>query len=89
MARALEATGVTVIEYPDGLDVIGGNLEGGTVDSDGDHRVAMAFAVAAARASGPIRILDVANVATSYPGFADDARGLGIDLAELDGRGAA
>lgn len=84
MARALTATGVTVVEHPDGLDVCGGALQGGTVDSAGDHRVAMAFAVAAARSSGPIRILDVANVATSYPGFADDARRLGLDLEAQD-----
>lgn len=89
MARALEATGVTVAEYPDGLDVVGGGLRGGTVDSAGDHRIAMAFAVAAGRAAGPVRILDVANVATSYPGFAADARRLGIDLQEQDDGEAA
>ena len=43
---------------------------GGTIDSRGDHRIAMAFAVASLRATAPITILDVANVATSFPGFA-------------------
>ncbi|NGP54611.1 3-phosphoshikimate 1-carboxyvinyltransferase [Thioalkalivibrio sp. XN8] len=89
MARALAATGITVAEHPDGLDIEGGVLRGGTVDSAGDHRVAMAFAVAAARAAAPIRILDVANVATSYPGFAADATRLGIGLEAQRQQGAA
>jgi 3-phosphoshikimate 1-carboxyvinyltransferase len=59
----------------------GGGLTGGVVDSHGDHRIAMSFAVAACRASAPVRILDVANVATSFPGFVDIARGAGLDLA--------
>jgi 3-phosphoshikimate 1-carboxyvinyltransferase len=48
----------------------------------------MAFAVAATRAEQPMRILDVANVATSYPGFAIDAARLGIALEALDGENA-
>lgn len=80
MARALQATGVCVKEHADGLDVRGGHLRSGTVDSAGDHRVAMAFAVGAARADGPIRIKDVANVATSYPGFAADAARIGLEI---------
>ena len=47
----------------------GGALGAGTVDSKGDHRVAMAFAAGAVRAQGPVRILDTANVATSFPGI--------------------
>ena len=89
MARALAATGIAVREHPDGLDVEGGVLRGGTVDSAGDHRVAMAFAVAGSRAAGPIRILDVANVATSYPEFAADATRLGLGLEARDQQGAA
>jgi 3-phosphoshikimate 1-carboxyvinyltransferase len=59
------------------------------VDSAGDHRVAMAFAVGAARAEGPIRINDVANVATSYPGFAADAARLGLRIETvMPGRAA-
>ena len=58
-------------------------FEGGTIDSHGDHRIAMSFAVASLRAKAPIEILDVANVATSFPGFVELARqaGLQIDVA--------
>jgi 3-phosphoshikimate 1-carboxyvinyltransferase len=53
------------------------------IDSLGDHRIAMAFAVAALRARAPVEIRDVANVDTSFPGFVETARraGLAIELS--------
>ena len=84
MARGLGAVGVRHEVLPDGLRIEGGQIGGGVVDSHGDHRVAMSFAVASLRASAPIEILDVANVATSFPGFAELARGAGIRLREAD-----
>lgn len=83
MARGLEALRIRVEEQPDGLCIEGGVLHGGTVDSGGDHRVAMSFAIAAARAAAPVRILDVANVATSFPGFERAAASLGLDIEVL------
>ncbi len=80
MARGLAAVGIRVVEQPDGLLIEGGKMQGGTVDSGGDHRVAMSFAVAAARAVAPLHILDVANVATSFPGFAQAAASLGLAI---------
>jgi len=50
------------------------------VQSGGDHRVAMSFCVASVRARAPIVIRDVANVATSFPGFAARARQIGLDV---------
>jgi 3-phosphoshikimate 1-carboxyvinyltransferase len=55
-------------------------LGGGEIDSHGDHRIAMAFAVAAQRAQGEVRIDDIANVATSFPGFDAMARDCGFGL---------
>jgi 3-phosphoshikimate 1-carboxyvinyltransferase len=55
-------------------------FSGGRVDSHGDHRIAMAFVVASLAASAAIEIDDVANVATSFPGFANLARDLGLRL---------
>ena len=80
MARGLAAVGIHVIEQPDGLLIEGGRMTGGTVDSGGDHRVAMSFAVAAARATGPVHILDVANVATSFPGFEQAAASVNLAI---------
>jgi 5-enolpyruvylshikimate-3-phosphate synthase len=82
MARGLDAIGVRNEVLPDGLRIEGGRLGGGVVDSHGDHRVAMAFAVASLRASAAIEIRDVANVATSFPGFAELACTAGLRLRE-------
>jgi 3-phosphoshikimate 1-carboxyvinyltransferase len=82
MARGLDAVGVRNEVLPDGLRIEGGPLGGGVVDSHGDHRVAMSFAIASLRASAAIQIRDVANVATSFPGFADLARAVGLKLHE-------
>ncbi|QWP74961.1 3-phosphoshikimate 1-carboxyvinyltransferase [Lysobacter sp. K5869] len=69
MAAGLRALGAKIEETPDGAIIDGGSFAGGAVESHGDHRIAMSFAVAAQLASGEVRIGDVANVATSFPGF--------------------
>jgi 3-phosphoshikimate 1-carboxyvinyltransferase len=84
MAAGLSTLGVENRLLPDGLWLRGAErLGGGTIDSRGDHRIAMAFAVAALRASAPIEILDVANVATSFPGFVDTAGAAGLGVEAL------
>ena len=84
MAAGLGQLGVEHQLLPDGLWIRGaGALTGGTIDSCGDHRIAMAFAVAALRARAPIEIRDVANVATSFPGFAGTARAAGLAVEAL------
>jgi len=80
MADGLRALGVVVDESPDGATIHGGRIGAGSVRSHGDHRVAMAFAVAAQCARGDVRIADVANVATSFPGFDALARKVGFTL---------
>jgi 3-phosphoshikimate 1-carboxyvinyltransferase len=82
MAEGLRALGIRVDETRDGATIHGGSLQGGEVDSHGDHRIAMAFAVAAQCARGEVRIGDVANVATSFPGFDALARACGFDLRQ-------
>ncbi len=75
MATALRALGIDVEEFEDGAIVHGGRISSGSVDSCGDHRVAMSLAVAATTAEGPVTINDVAAVNTSFPGF-DECLGL-------------
>jgi 3-phosphoshikimate 1-carboxyvinyltransferase len=74
---ALTAVGVDAEARPDGL-VVGGRAGrrpvGGAIDSGGDHRIAMALAVAALGAGGPVTISGWEAVATSYPGFEEDIR---------------
>jgi 3-phosphoshikimate 1-carboxyvinyltransferase len=54
----------------------------GSVTSHGDHRIAMAFAIAALRAAGALQIDDTLNVATSFPGFVELAQGAGLTIGE-------
>lgn len=80
MAVGLRACGIRVDEQPDGAVIHGGRLQGGEVDSRGDHRIAMSFVVAAQLAREEIRIVDCANVATSFPGFRALAVASGMTL---------
>ncbi|MEE2984153.1 MAG: 3-phosphoshikimate 1-carboxyvinyltransferase [Pseudomonadota bacterium] len=81
MAEGLRQLGVAVETFDDGIAIEGGELTGGEVDAHGDHRVAMAFAMAALRASGPISIRNAAAIATSFPAFAETARNAGLRAA--------
>lgn len=86
MADGLHALGVDAEVLPDGMRIQGKPegpaFTGGTIDSDGDHRIAMSFTIASARAAAPIEILDVANVATSFPGFIAVAQRCGLQVQE-------
>jgi len=80
MAKGLRALGLRIDETPDGAAIHGAEMHGGSIDSHGDHRVAMAFAVAAQAASSDLQIKDVANVATSFPDFEAKANSAGMAL---------
>jgi 3-phosphoshikimate 1-carboxyvinyltransferase len=72
VAKNLRAMGAEVTEFEDGLDVPGGqSLHGATIDSGGDHRIAMAFSVAALRAEGETLIQGAESAAISFPEFFD------------------
>lgn len=81
MADGLQILGVDAQPTADGMIVRPRLLKGGVVDSHGDHRIAMAFAIAALRADGPIRIRDCENVNTSFPSFVSLAKSLGLHIA--------
>lgn len=81
MADGLVALGVDAQATPDGMIINGGSISGGRVDSRGDHRIAMSFAMAALRAAGPIEIDDCANVATSFPNFVELANRAGLTIS--------
>jgi 3-phosphoshikimate 1-carboxyvinyltransferase len=70
VAKNLRAMGAEVMEFEDGLDVPGGQkLHGATIDSGSDHRIAMAFSVAALRAEGETVIQGAESAAISFPEF--------------------
>ncbi len=100
MADGLVALGIDAQPLPDGMMINGSGVSpvssgkasgqepvfnGGTIDSHGDHRIAMSFAVAALRAKDDIRILDCANVATSFPDFAGLANRAGMRIVVTEG----
>ncbi|MFQ5659202.1 MAG: 3-phosphoshikimate 1-carboxyvinyltransferase [Gammaproteobacteria bacterium] len=80
MTEGLTRLGVKVETPGDGMVVSGGHPSGGVIESHGDHRIAMAFTIAGLAAGGPVTIRDCANVDTSFPGFVDTIRGLGVDI---------
>jgi 3-phosphoshikimate 1-carboxyvinyltransferase len=80
MAAGMRALGVSIDETPDGAVIDGGAIGPGAVESHGDHRIAMSFAVAGLVAKGEITIRDCANVATSFPGFLELANSCGFAL---------
>ncbi len=81
MADGLIALGVDAKPTPDGIVIQGGSIGGGSVNSHGDHRIAMSFAMAALRATGDISIDDCANVNTSFPGFVELAASVGLKVS--------
>jgi 5-enolpyruvylshikimate-3-phosphate synthase len=86
MSAGLAAVGVAHSVLPDGMRITGRGegpaFGGAAIDSFGDHRIAMSFAIASLRAAGPVVVRDVANVATSFPGFVGLARSIGLDVQE-------
>ncbi|MEJ2681827.1 MAG: 3-phosphoshikimate 1-carboxyvinyltransferase, partial [Gammaproteobacteria bacterium] len=83
MADGLARLGVKTQVTPDGIVIEGGQvMRGGVIETHHDHRIAMAFAVAALRATAPILIRGCDAVATSFPGFAALARTVGMRIEE-------
>lgn len=86
ITTGLRAIGITVVEHEDGMDVTGGNIHGGEVDSQTDHRIAMAFIMAGLVSEQPVMVQDCANINTSFPGFVDLARSAGMDIMQVTGQ---
>ncbi len=82
MADGLTHCGIDAKATPDGIIIKGGQLIGGTVDSHGDHRIAMAFSIAGLNTDGQITINDCANVNTSFPDFIKLANGVGLGVSD-------
>lgn len=84
MADGLQTLGVDARPTDDGMVVRGGSIGSGTVESHGDHRIAMAFAMASLAATGPVTINNCANVNTSFPGFVTLSRSVGLNVSAAE-----
>lgn len=82
MVDGLNILGIQAEALDDGIIIEGGTLGGGIVESRGDHRIAMAFAIAGAVASDPVTIKNCVNVATSFPLFIETAREIQLQIEE-------
>lgn len=82
MAKGLCTLGITAEALDDGIVIHGGNLSGGTVDSYGDHRIAMAFAIAGFIASDAIVVENCQPVSTSFPRFIEIAKQCGLNICQ-------
>ena len=80
MAKGLRNLGIHIKEDQETAEVHGGGFSAGTIESHGDHRIAMSFAVAATIASGAVLIKDVDAVDTSFPGFSACMNGIGFNI---------
>ena len=80
MLDGFMATGIEAEATEDGMVIQGGQFDGGEINSHGDHRIAMAFAVAGMISAESMLINDCDNVSTSFPGFVDLARQAGMDI---------
>ena len=80
MVTGLRRLGIVVEEGDDWVRIEGGTLNGGDIDSHGDHRIAMAFAVGAAVAEAPVTIANASQIATSFPDFLPLAAAAGLDV---------
>lgn len=81
MADGLNRLGIDTQATPDGIVIHGGQLRGGVVDSYGDHRIAMAFAIAGAVATAPVMIRDCDAISTSFPEFEQTATQCGFQIS--------
>ena len=80
MAEGLRQMGIKVDESEDGAEIHYGEPSGAIIDSHGDHRVAMSFAVAATIADSAVRVRNIDSVDTSFPGFSDVMNSLGVSV---------
>lgn len=83
MSRGLKNCGIDNDLYDDGIEIRGGNFEGGLVDSCGDHRIAMSFAIAGIVSNKDIHILNTDNVSTSFPDFYNLVKKMGLNIERV------
>ena len=83
MEEGLIEIGIKVSSTIDSIEINGGEILGGKINSYGDHRIAMAFAIAALISKKSITIVDTKNISTSFPNFIDLMREQRADIYEL------
>ncbi len=83
MEEGLKAVGINVSSNNDSIEIEGSEIFGGKVNSFGDHRIAMSFAIAGLVSKRSITITDTKNISTSFPTFVDIMREQGAEIYEI------
>ena len=83
MENGLRAIGINVHSSKDSIEITGGKITGGKVNSYDDHRIAMSFAIAGLISQHSLTIMDTQNIATSFPNFVTILRELGVEVFEV------
>lgn len=80
MVSLLKILNIDVTEYHDGLDIRGGSIEGGEINSFGDHRIAMSALIASCASKEKIIVSNCENINTSFPTFISLMNSIGLDI---------
>ena len=83
MENGLRAIGINVHSSKDSIEITGGKIAGGKVNSYDDHRIAMSFAIAGLISKHSLTIKDTKNISTSFPSFVTILRELGVEVFEV------
>ena len=83
MENGLRAIGINVCSSRDSIEITGGKITGGKVNSYDDHRIAMSFAIAGLISENSLTIMDTQNISTSFPTFVSILRELGVEIFEV------
>ena len=84
MVKMMERFNITIDEFDDGMDIYGEIIKGNTVNSFGDHRIAMTGLLASLVSHGDIIVEDTKNIDTSFPNFIDMANSIGMGIKVYD-----
>ena len=83
MENGLRAIGINVHSSQDSIEITGGKIIGGKVNSYDDHRIAMSFAIAGLISQHSLTIMGTQNISTSFPTFVTILRELGVEVFEV------
>ena len=83
MENGLRAIGINVCSSKDSIEITGGKIKGGKVNSYDDHRIAMSFAIAGLISQNSLTIMNTQNIPTSFPSFVTILRELGVEIFEV------
>ena len=84
MIKMMQSFAISVDEFDDGMDILGGTIKGATINSFGDHRIAMTAIIASLVSNGDIVVEDCQNIGTSFPTFIKISNNIGMDIQKHD-----